>query len=66
LTGVLFSLDLSFGFIGMQFVVNVRVVRGCASGRSPKFLVQLGKSGWLAIGCFVIVAYTVCQRLSDT
>lgn len=50
---MLFSLDLSFGFIGMQFV---RVVRGCASGQSPKFLVQLGKSGWLAIGCFVIVA----------
>lgn len=63
---MLFSLDLSFGFIGMQFVVNVRVVRGCASGRSPTFLVQLGKTGWLAVDCFVIVAYTVCQRLSDT
>jgi len=63
---VLFSVDLSFGFVGMQFVVNVRVVRGYASGRSPKFLVQLGKSGWLAVGCFVIVAHTVCQRLSDT
>jgi len=63
---MLFSLDLSCGFIGMQFVVNMRVVRGCASGWSPKFLVQLGKSGWLAVGCFVIVAYPVCQRLSDT